>query len=103
MWIILKGLSGGDLGLLNIYAPNDSSDRIPLWDSVRESLPQSCCWIFGGDFNMVESLADKSSSCTRIVCDSERRYLNFAANSRRLNAPFTSVRLAPPSNLELPD
>ena len=29
-WIRLSGLPGGDLGILNLYAPNDTRDRIHL-------------------------------------------------------------------------
>jgi exonuclease III len=30
-WFILQGLSGGDIGFVNIYAPNESSHRIRLY------------------------------------------------------------------------
>ena len=60
MWIILKDLSRSDLTLLNIYVPNNYSERILFLDTIRESLSKSCCWISVDDYNMVEFFADIS-------------------------------------------
>jgi len=53
-WITIQGLPGGEVGIVKIYAPNDSYSRCLLWEALIHELPQGCRWIFGGDFNMVE-------------------------------------------------
>lgn len=44
-WIHLRGLPGGDLGILNIYAPNDSRARTALWQELSLRLPTDCRWM----------------------------------------------------------
>lgn len=41
-WIRLSGLSGGDLGILNVYAPNDPRIRTALWQELASKLPSDC-------------------------------------------------------------
>lgn len=41
-WLILQGLPGGDVGFVNIYAPNDSLSRCLLWEALARDLPQTC-------------------------------------------------------------
>lgn len=77
-WIILDGLPGGQVGIVNIYAPNDSFSRCNLWDAMIRELPSGCRWILGGDFNMVESRNDKTNPCGRMVPATERAlFLNL--------------------------
>lgn len=71
-WFILHGLPGGDLGVANIYAPNDSPSRCVLWETMARELPQTCRWILLGDFNMVEYRADKSCQSATMVPSRER-------------------------------
>ena len=66
-WIRLKGLPGGDLGILNLYAPNDSRDRITLWQELSTQLPSDCRWLVSGNFNMTESAQDKSTLCSKLM------------------------------------
>ena len=42
-WIILKGLQGGDLGIVNIYASNSSTERCEMWETIEQELPCGCC------------------------------------------------------------
>ena len=72
LWVILGNLPGGPWGFINIYNSTDARKRRQLWLQLPESLPENCKWFFGGDFNMVESSADKSSMCGRLVGDQER-------------------------------
>jgi exonuclease III len=72
LWVILTNLPGGDLGILNIYSPNDQHDRIMLWQELGLTLPRNYRWILGGDFNMVENPSDKSSQCGRLIGTQER-------------------------------
>ena len=59
--VILSGIFVGDIGFLNIYAPNDPLHRCVLWETILRELPRHCQWIMLGDFNMVEARRDKSS------------------------------------------
>lgn len=71
-WVILKGLPGGDVGIANIYAPNESSARCQLWEKMEQELPHSCRWILIGDFNMVESRLDKTRQTAAMIPYRER-------------------------------
>lgn len=72
-WIILEGLPGGALGILNIYTPNDMHTPSHLWRELITALPTSCRWILTGDFNMVESRQDKTNPCGCLLPLSERQ------------------------------
>ncbi len=58
-WTRLRRLLGGDLGVANVYAPNNPKDRYCLWDEMVKCLPKDCRWIFVGDWNMVEARKNK--------------------------------------------
>jgi len=75
-WVILQGVLGGDLGILNVYAPNDSQGRYQLWKSLIRKLPTTWRWIIGGDFNTVESCWDKTNPCRRLVLLAKREFFN---------------------------
>lgn len=53
IWAIFK-INGCNIGICNIYAPNDYRDRAVLWDWLADSLPE-VNWIVLGDFNMIDS------------------------------------------------
>jgi hypothetical protein len=42
---ILEGMLERDIGIVNIYAPNDSNKRAQLWEALIETLPLACRWI----------------------------------------------------------
>ena len=44
-YVILRGLTGGDTGFLNIYTLNESTMQIRLWKELLHHLPLNCCWI----------------------------------------------------------
>ena len=71
-WICLQGLPGGDLGILNIYAPNESRARIVLWQELTLRLPTDYKWLVSGDFNMVENAQDKSALCSKTMPQGEK-------------------------------
>jgi endonuclease/exonuclease/phosphatase family metal-dependent hydrolase len=62
-WIMLQELPGGDLGICNIYAPNNPQERCQLWEALIQELPATCRWILAGDFNMVLARQDKTNKC----------------------------------------
>jgi len=68
--ITLKGLPCGDLGIINIYAPNNYVDKNILWE-LLEKFPRDYSWIVCGDLNMVEYKEDKSSMCGRLIPNKE--------------------------------
>ena len=64
---VLYGLPRGDLDLINIYAPNESIERVLLWESLMLVLPLNCRWLIARNFNFVEFCHDKMNSCSRLV------------------------------------
>jgi hypothetical protein len=71
-WIRLSKIPGGDVAILNIYAPHTPLERIQLWQELIRLLPQGCRWIACGDWNMVETTRDKSSSYGRLLSGREK-------------------------------
>ena len=58
-YVILRLNPTLKIGILNIYAHNDSQRRAKLWDLLTETNLPEAEWIMGGDFNSVESLDDR--------------------------------------------
>lgn len=86
-WFRLSGLPGGDVGVLNLYAPNNPRERIAIWQELSTRLPADCRWIVSEDFNMRQNQHDKSSLCgksmsqrERIVWDAFKSSLNLSDN-----------------------
>jgi hypothetical protein len=75
-WFILEGMAGGDIGIIHVYAPNDTTGRIQLWEQLATVLSDSCKWILGRDMNMVELRQDKTSKCGRMITQGERLAFN---------------------------
>jgi exonuclease III len=86
-WLILEGLAGGDVGIANVYAPNNPVDRRDLWLHMIQDLPHTCRWILAGDFNMVESRQDKTNQCSRLMVQQERDA--FGTLKRQVNLKET--------------
>jgi exonuclease III len=72
LWINFSGIPGGDIGLINIYAPNDQMEHKIIWQNLHGELLANYRWIIAGDFNFVETREDKSSHCSCIISDTER-------------------------------
>lgn len=67
-WIRFKGLEGGHLGILNVYASNMVGERCAMWNEVFQFLPTDCRWIMTSDLNMVKSPLDRSTStCSHLL------------------------------------
>ncbi|KAL3683016.1 hypothetical protein R1sor_001038 [Riccia sorocarpa] len=60
VWLILK-IEDEEFGVLDLYAPNDTTARMMLWQELRLQLPFRR-WIFFGDFHSVEQPADSSGN-----------------------------------------
>ena len=58
----------GHLGILNIYAPNPTSNlRKKFWLQLVDKKLGAELWIIGGDFNMVEQQEDRSGNANGTV------------------------------------
>ena len=44
---------------MNLYASNSASERADLWLSLSDYADLADCWLVGGDFNMIEDVADR--------------------------------------------
>jgi hypothetical protein len=71
-WIHLYGTPGGDVSILNVYAPTEVRARTALWEELSTSLPHDCKWILCGNWNVVECKIDKSTACGKIMSDGEK-------------------------------
>jgi hypothetical protein len=63
----MNGLWNGDLGIINVYAPNGPINKCNLWELMKEKIPRNCKWIFCKDLNMVEHSEDKSSLSENLI------------------------------------
>ncbi len=68
----LNGLPCGNLGILNIYAPNNPIDHCNLWELMKAEISNDSNQLFCEDFNMLKQVVNKSSSCSRFIFDKER-------------------------------
>lgn len=87
-WLRLTGLPGGDLGVLNLYAPNNTRDRVVLWQELTTRLPIDCRWLISGDFNMTESAQDKSTLCSKLMSQEEKQIWEAFKSSLHLSDTF---------------
>ena len=49
------------LNIMNVYNPNNRTDRATFWERIRLQVAGEE-WRIGGDFNMIESLHDSSNN-----------------------------------------
>lgn len=59
------------LGILNVYAPNQTGSRVQFWSMLEPSLPEADMWCLGGDFNMIEDAADRTGGSMTTIQSSE--------------------------------
>jgi hypothetical protein len=50
----LKAYPGGNIIILNIYAPKKSPNHYQLWVHLKEVLPKDLKWLLCENFNMME-------------------------------------------------
>jgi hypothetical protein len=81
-YLSLDGFPRGNLGILNVCAPNTPSEHILLWKALKASLLANIKWVIMGDWNMVLVLQGNSHVASRIACDAEQ--LAFAWLLRHL-------------------
>ena len=66
-FIVIRGLSSGDIGFFNVYASNELTERVQLWEEFMNTLPQKCKWIMAGNFNFVEYRHNKMNVYSRLI------------------------------------
>lgn len=88
LWVRLSGLPGGDIAVLNIYAPNSPGERRVMWDELAATLPRDCRWVLGGDWNVVETRDDKSSEDGNILAGAERVNFHQLTTGLEVSDPF---------------
>ena len=64
---VLLQLEGEVWGVLNIYAPNQASNRKRFWIDMYNKIPQANHWCVGGDFNMLEDPSDRTGGNARTI------------------------------------
>ena len=65
-YVVLRLQPGLTVGLINVYASNQSSDRAELWNSLLSLNLEVTEWILAGDFNMLESQEDKRGGAEKL-------------------------------------
>jgi len=90
--ITLKGLPCGDLGIINISAPNNYVDRNISWELLLEKIPRNYSWIVCGEFNMVEDKEDKFSMCGRLIPNKEGLLWDALKLALEIHEPTRSNR-----------
>ncbi len=65
----------GDLGIIDVHAPNSPIDRRNVWEAIKEEVSRDCFWLFCGDLNMAEGKEDKSSFCWKLIFDKKKAFM----------------------------
>lgn len=73
MWVHMDHPQMGWIGIIAIYAPNESRLRADLWHELANTLDKSKTWILAGDFNMVECIFDRKGGLGKILNGAELR------------------------------
>jgi exonuclease III len=68
----LTGTLGGDIVIMNVYAPNQATARCEFWIELANSMAKDCRWFMAGDWNFVEKHQDKSRNNTHLTTLEER-------------------------------
>jgi hypothetical protein len=87
-WVRLTRVPGGDLSILNVYAPNNAAARCVLWRELVESLDKDCSWILAGDWNFVERSQDKSRNNRQTMSVKERGIFEQLTSTLEVSDPF---------------
>ena len=59
------------IGIINVYAPNSSTNRAHFWRQLADGLPIADAWILAGDFNMTLYKEDKVGGMQMVVQGAE--------------------------------
>jgi exonuclease III len=87
-WVRFSGVPGRDVGILNLYAANQTAERCELWYEMLLDLPKDCRWIFMGDWNFVERPEDRSRSRNPLMTKNERQLFQQLKSTFEVEDPF---------------
>ncbi|KAJ0532537.1 putative endonuclease/exonuclease/phosphatase [Helianthus annuus] len=97
--LVIKGSvvgSGDPINLINVYAPQNTSDKLQLWNEISNVIdPADGKWVIVGDFNAVRSQEERKRSKFKPVCS--ENFNNFIFENGLLEYPtqgrkFTCIR-----------
>jgi exonuclease III len=72
VWVILDHPRLGRLGIMGIYAPNNSQERTILWQEMYCEMDNSIKWMILGNFNMVEVCSDQQGGHSKLLAGEEK-------------------------------
>ena len=79
-FLIVK-IGSQKVGLMNLCAPNSTSERAGVWSSLCDYASLADCWLVEGDFNIIEDVVDRMGGITTTISGWEakcRDYICFA-------------------------
>ena len=62
---------------MNLYAPNFASERAGLCLTLSDYVSLADCWMVGGDFNMIEDVADRMRGTTTTISGWEAKCWDY--------------------------
>ncbi|XP_021986273.1 uncharacterized protein LOC110882597 [Helianthus annuus] len=98
-YLVVKGIivgCGEPINLVNIYAPQNTSAKLALWDELSSVIDQAIGkWVLVGDFNAVRSQEERRNSKFKPACS--ENFNNFIFNNGLLEylmqgRKFTCIR-----------
>ena len=90
LWVIIE-CDEAEIGICNIYAPNDYRERSKLWEWLANNLPK-VKWIFAGDFNMIECPKDKVGGGKFEWKNNEMFFWNRFKRTFGINDPMAGLK-----------
>ncbi|KAL3675055.1 hypothetical protein R1sor_025003 [Riccia sorocarpa] len=85
----------------SIYAPNEATDRVKIWQSLARSLPHGR-WLLAGDWNSVVWAKDSSSRSNRQSTEEAEYFQNFCSSFTFLDAREMALKREGPSSDHFP-
>lgn len=85
-------MTWGRLGLVGVYGPNDSVDRIGLWSTLILTLDPTYHWILLGDLNMITSASDQRGGDGSVIRGREARLWEQLTRKFNFRDSFTPQR-----------
>ncbi|KAL3675556.1 hypothetical protein R1sor_025504 [Riccia sorocarpa] len=88
-------VSGKELCVASVYAPNSPEDRIVFWSHLKDSFPPGN-WVIAGDWNSIEFQNDSSSRSNQQGTEESLEFQLFCASFALADARHTAFkRLGP--------
>lgn len=91
-WACLVHPTWGRLGLVRVYGPNDSADRIGLWSTLILTLDTTYHWILMGDLNMITAASDQWGGDGSVIRGREAKLWEKLIRKLNIRDSFTPQR-----------